>query len=151
MKFHQTMKMGACILMLFFFTGCFPKNTQNNQNVENAEATLKEGKTILSDREALDLVKQYIDKGDTSVFEALTTDNGNLCYFFKDSSYKIQYSESYLEDNKVYHLIQQCESVIDDEDSMEGHTATTNWYKVDDQTGKVTPQFDDNGDIVDDF
>jgi hypothetical protein len=150
MKFHQTMRMSTCILVLFFISGCYPKNNQNNQNAENAKTTLEE-ETILSHQDALNIVKQYIDKGDTAVFEAFTIENGCPSYYFKNSNYKIQYCESYLEDNNVFHLIQQCELVIDDEDSMEGHTATSNWYKVDDRSGRVIPQFDENGDIVDEF
>jgi len=158
MKFYQTVGAIACILMVFVASGCqfvnYQKSTPNYQKVENVETTLNntpEKKTALSDREALDIVKQYIDKGDTTVFEALTVENGNLTYYFKNTNYKIQHCDVYRENNTQYHLIQQYETVIDNEDTMEGHTATSNWYKVDDRTGKITPQFDENGNLVEEF
>ncbi|MCL1937132.1 MAG: hypothetical protein FWF52_01890 [Candidatus Azobacteroides sp.] len=125
-----------------------------DQKVENVKTTLDDAQkknSILSDRDALDLVKKYIDKGDTTIFEALTVENGFLCYYFKNTSSKIQYQELDEENGKKYHLIQQYESVIDNEDTQEGHTVTSNWYKVDDQTGQVIPEFDENGNLVEDY
>lgn len=97
--------------------------------------------------EALNLVKNYIAGSDDSVFEPLSFPNGPT-YRFRDSNYMIQYDSKI--DNQ-YYLIRQYEFVVDDSLTGEGHTATSNWYKVDVIMGEIIPMFNESGNLNENY
>lgn len=102
--------------------------------------TVKDENFIHPEFEALKLVKNYIENGRDSIFEPLIS-SYPLTYKFKNSNHMIQY-DSKLDNG--HHLIHQYEIVIDDPVSGESHGATSNWYDVDIHTGKISPMFNDD-------
>ncbi len=109
--------------------------------------TVKNENYIYPELEALKLVKNYIARGDNSTFEPLNSQIP-LSYKFKNSNYMIQYDSKI---NNQLHLIHQYEFVIDNPETGEGHTATSNWYKVDIVTNEITPMFNEDGSLNENY
>ncbi len=110
-----------------------PKDSSINLSLNDKNGGIK---TESPELVALNLVKNYIAGSDNSVFEPL--DSVSLTYKFKDSNYMIQY-DGKLDDQ--YHLIHEYEFVVDNPKTGAGHTATSNWYQVDIDTGEIIPMF----------
>ena len=109
--------------------------------------TIKNENFTYPESEALNLVKNYIADGNDSTFEPSSYLNP-LSYNFKSSNYMIQY-DTKLENQ--YHLIHEYEFVIDDSESGEGHTSTSNWYQVDILTGEIIPMFNKDGSLNENY
>jgi bla regulator protein BlaR1 len=115
------------------------------------EEEIKEGNRLVSKQEALDIVKKYISDGEDDIFEMQNMDESNLTYHFRNSNYMIQYDNYIESDEGEFYIIHEFEVVTDNLETGEGHTATSNWYKVDAKTGVVQPMFYKDGTNNEDY
>jgi len=107
-------------------------------------------KPVLSPREALDLVNQMQDNCYEPLEEAVVGDDvvsAGVQYSSRhNASFKLRCdneAELY-SDGRYYYSVQQYEHVVDDPETGEWHTATSNWFLVDAVTGKIIPQFEND-------
>lgn len=96
--------------------------------------------TRLSKQEALDAAKYCIAGDSDDVFEAVNKKYDNPIYKekAKDESVYLAYNSYSDNNNGKYHLIHEYELVINDPKTGESHTASYNWYRVNDETGEIT-------------
>ncbi|MCL2772249.1 MAG: hypothetical protein FWD71_02770 [Oscillospiraceae bacterium] len=119
--------------------------TSDVLNENNSET--QSSQEILSGQEALELVKNFYFY--ESAFEPLKIENDQFMYKFKDTNFYLETDNYICDDSGNYYIIHLYEVVIDDPLTGTGHTATSNWYKVNTETKEITSMFyyDENGEI----
>ena len=104
--------------------------TSNNDDFPNAASSAESAMVILSN---------YINTGGADVLVPIS-DDGLTCVY-KNSHIMVQYDSFYDDEYGKYYLFHEYEIIVDDPDKGDSHTATYNWYRVDEKTSRITAMF----------
>ena len=115
------------------------------QNVEvlvdqpNKQSPMPAQDIVTSPQQALDMVKAFIEQDDTELFEAENPFPLTIRYTGSDTV--IQYYSAEKRNGITIYTFHEFANVVDDPDTGDSHTATSNWYEVNSQTGTVEAMF----------
>ena len=105
----------------------------------------------MSRREALALVnRQCGDSYDMAQVDFDDPEYGLQIHSRSNENYKLLCEGPNTDsDGNAFYSVQQFEFVLDDPETGEGHTATSNWFSVNTSTGEITSMFtyDENGEL----